>query len=48
MLRIDRPLLLLRDAGVALPPLCRPAGWVTQWRRIGILSVLNWQVQPVS
>jgi len=24
-----------------LPPLCRPAGWVCQWRRLGNLSVLN-------
>ncbi len=24
-----------------LPPLCRPSGWVAQWRRIGNLSVLN-------
>ncbi|CAN1570188.1 hypothetical protein MCELHM10_03160 [Paracoccaceae bacterium] len=22
-------------------PLCRPSGWVAQWRRIGNLSVLN-------
>ena len=22
-------------------PLCRPAGWVCQWRRMGNLSVLN-------
>lgn len=24
-----------------LPPLCRPAGWVALWRRMGNLSVLN-------
>jgi hypothetical protein len=24
-----------------LPPLCRPSGWIAQWRRIGNLSVLN-------
>ncbi len=23
------------------PPLCRPAGWIAQWRKIGTLSVLN-------
>ena len=22
-------------------PLCRPSGWVAQWRRIGNLSILN-------
>lgn len=26
---------------VSLPPLCRPSGWVAQWRRIGNLSILN-------
>jgi hypothetical protein len=25
----------------ALPPVCRPAGWVAIWRRLGNLSVLN-------
>jgi hypothetical protein len=25
----------------ALPPVCRPAGWVAIWRRMGNLSVLN-------
>ena len=24
-----------------LPALCRPAGWIAQWRTIGALSVLN-------
>ncbi len=24
-----------------LPPLCRPAGWIALWRRLGNLSVLN-------
>ncbi|WP_216824658.1 hypothetical protein [Paragemmobacter aquarius] len=24
-----------------LPPLCRPAGWIAQWRRIGALCVLD-------
>ena len=26
---------------MTLPPLCRPAGWVAQWRRMGNLSILN-------
>jgi len=25
----------------SLPPVCRPAGWVAIWRRLGNLSVLN-------
>ncbi len=25
----------------ALPALCRPAGWIAQWRKIGTMSVLN-------
>jgi hypothetical protein len=24
-----------------LPALCRPAGWIALWRKIGALSVLN-------
>ena len=24
-----------------LPPLCRPAGWICLWRRIGAASVLR-------
>jgi hypothetical protein len=24
-----------------LPPVCRPAGWVALWRRMGNLSVLD-------
>jgi len=30
-------------AGAArpVPPLCRPAGWIARWRRIGALSVLD-------
>jgi len=28
----------------SVPPLCRPAGWVCLWRRIGTVSVLNRQV----
>jgi hypothetical protein len=27
----------------ALPALCRPAGWIALWRKIGNLSVLNRQ-----
>ncbi len=27
--------------GHSLPPLCRPAGWIAAWRRIGALSVLD-------
>lgn len=23
------------------PPLCRPSGWVAEWRKIGAISVLN-------
>jgi hypothetical protein len=26
---------------MTLPPLCRPAGWVALWRRMGKLSILN-------
>jgi hypothetical protein len=26
---------------ITLPPLCRPAGWVALWRRIGTVSVLD-------
>jgi hypothetical protein len=26
---------------LTLPPLCRPSGWVAQWRRMGNLSILN-------
>ena len=26
---------------MTLPPLCRPAGWVALWRRMGNLSILN-------
>jgi hypothetical protein len=25
----------------ALPALCRPAGWIALWRKIGTLAVLN-------
>lgn len=25
----------------ALPPVCRPSGWVALWRRMGNLSILN-------
>ncbi len=24
-----------------LPPVCRPAGWIAIWRRLGNLSILN-------
>ncbi|MGV8954887.1 MAG: hypothetical protein ACOH2M_27560 [Cypionkella sp.] len=29
----------------ALPALCRPAGWIAQWRKIGAMSVLNRKAQ---
>jgi len=28
-------------SAAALPPLCRPAGWIAAWRRIGTLSILS-------
>jgi hypothetical protein len=30
-----------RVQGRALPAVCRPAGWIAVWRRIGTLSVLD-------
>jgi hypothetical protein len=30
-----------------LPALCRPAGWIALWRRIGAVSVLSREVGPV-
>jgi hypothetical protein len=32
--------------GPTLPPLCRPAGWIALWRRMGNLSILNQKVRP--
>jgi hypothetical protein len=32
---------LKRMRGRALPAVCRPAGWIAVWRRIGTLSVLD-------
>lgn len=29
----------------SLPPVCRPAGWVALWRRMGNLSVLDRRVR---
>lgn len=28
--------------------LCRPAGWIAQWRTIGNLSVLNCQTHSIA
>jgi hypothetical protein len=33
------PLKRMQDR--ALPAVCRPAGWIAVWRRIGTLSVLD-------
>lgn len=35
------PLATTTLRGQPLPPLCRPSGWIAQWRRIGALSVLD-------
>lgn len=32
---------MTRSALNALPPLCRPFGWMAHWRRIGAVSVLD-------
>ena len=32
---------ILTNVKAALAALCRPAGWIALWRRIGNLSVLN-------
>ncbi len=32
---------ILTKIKAAQAPLCRPAGWIALWRRIGNLSVLN-------
>lgn len=32
---------LILSPNPALPTVCRPAGWVAQWRRMGNLSILN-------
>jgi hypothetical protein len=31
----------IRLIGRALPSVCRPAGWIAIWRKIGTLSVLS-------
>lgn len=31
-----------------LPALCRPAGWIAQWRTIGNLSVLNCETHSIA
>jgi len=36
---------ILTNVKAALAPLCRPAGWIALWRRIGNLSVLNRMVR---
>lgn len=30
----------------SISPLCRPAGWVAQWRKIGLTSVQNEVAEP--
>lgn len=32
---------ILANVKATRAPLCRPAGWIALWRRIGNLSVLN-------
>ncbi len=32
---------ILTNVKATQAPLCRPAGWIALWRRIGNLSVLN-------
>lgn len=44
--RREKPIFRRKiDAGFfcekSCPPLCRPAGWVCLWRRMGNVSVLN-------
>ena len=32
------------DAMPTLPPLCRPSGWIAEWRKIGAFCVLDGQM----
>ena len=31
-----------------LPALCRPAGWIAEWRTIGAISVLNCRTHSIA
>lgn len=39
---------ILTNVKATSTALCRPAGWIAQWRTIGNLSVLNRQTHSIA
>ncbi len=39
---------ILTNVKATSTALCRPAGWIAQWRTIGNLSVLNCQTHSIA
>ncbi len=39
---------ILTNVKATSTALCRPAGWIAQWRTIGNLSVLNCQIHSIA